>query len=342
MDNVLPAAKEYALDLFLPVREQAHNWLMLAYLSWSVFVLIDINGILSGLLEYMPVIYGAILSFLGIYATSAYLCNIYVPIYSGLSLFGQRQWDMRIMSSIHAVVVTVGGAVAFFDSDLHESPIETNSVVVKFVTSIFHGYSIFDSFLTIKYFDGNTPGGTAILIHHAMVVFISLFPLNTDKWGLPTSIYLMNEASTIFLNNIHFFKDLGIEKDGKLATYNSLTFAGVFFVFRIIGNTYIVVVLSLAGASAFGSTLELISCGGFAVAILALNLFWFYRIVHGALKVFRGPHDSLQTALTDELDLELGAKVSSDESDVNLENEHDGWDEPDDENDLLDEQNLHN
>eukprot|EP01134_Creolimax_fragrantissima_P000269 CFRG0269T1 len=342
MERFGSSTKDVLRDTFLPAQEQCHNWFALFFFLWTVFLTLDVDSMFSRISACMPIIYGSMLFFCMVYILSLHVCERLVPIYKGLGLFRQRQWDMRSMSTTHALIVSVGGAIAFSSSELRADPVFTTSNTLKLFTSVFHGYAVFDTFLTLKYFDANTPGGTGILVHHALVLFISVVPLNTEKWGMLTAIYLMNEASTIFLNNIHFFKDLNIDKASRMVVVNSITFATVFFVFRIIGNSYVVVKLWLAGLDSFDSTAELVCCWGFAIAILIINLFWFGKIVQGASKAIKGSDNGSaeeavddhhqQTGLSDGMDIELGLSDASDENP----HEHDGWGDEDDIKELMD------
>lgn len=134
------------------------------------------------------------------------LCQRYSPLlhpaYVKLSPMAQQHWNMRIMSTFHAVVVSLGGAVALTDPTLRENMLETWNPMIGPILCIFLGYCVLDTWMTLAYHDEALGGGFAIILHHAMVMSFALYPLNAHRFGMIAACYLLNEISTPFMNTV--------------------------------------------------------------------------------------------------------------------------------------------
>lgn len=111
------------------------------------------------------------------------------PMYSKLPPLHQQHWNMRLMSSLHAILVSFLAAMALIcDPNLHADLLQSWSPIVGFTVALFLGYCAVDTWLTLANHDKALGGGPAIIIHHAMVMMIALFPLGAQDFGMITGM----------------------------------------------------------------------------------------------------------------------------------------------------------
>lgn len=206
------------------------------------------------------------------------------PCYTDLPYIQKKNWNLRLLSCTHAIIVTVGGISAIVAGDL-DNMATSYSVLGTIYIAIFAGYCAADSYLTLKYWDVDN-GSYAIIIHHVLVLIISIYPIYTHAFTLIGVCYLVNEMSTPFMNLIQFFKDCKVPKDSPLVKLNSITFLVCFFVCRVLMNTYIMIRMLIFTEAFFqNSAFVYISGTIFMVTFWCLQVYWFVHIIRRAIKI---------------------------------------------------------
>lgn len=92
------------------------------------------------------------------------------------------------MSTVHAVIVSAIAGIALSDANVHVDLLESWSPMVGVGVSIFLGYCVLDSYLTLFYHDDELGGGLAIIIHHAMAIMLAMYPLSSKRFGMITGM----------------------------------------------------------------------------------------------------------------------------------------------------------
>ncbi len=107
--------------------------------------------------------------------------------------------------------------------------------------------------------------GLAIVIHHVLVIIISIYPLYAQMFTYISVCYLINELSTPFMNNIRFFKDCEIPKEDPIVKLNSILFVLLFFFCRVCVTIFVLIKLTFFTAGLYQVDLFVqISSVGFA------------------------------------------------------------------------------
>jgi hypothetical protein len=92
------------------------------------------------------------------------------------------------MSTVHAIIVSVIAAICLADPKVRVDLLESWAPLVGVGVSVFLGYCVLDTYLTLFYHDDELGGGVAIIIHHAMAIMLALYPLSAKSFAMITGM----------------------------------------------------------------------------------------------------------------------------------------------------------
>lgn len=197
-------------------------------------------------------------------------------------------WSSNIVSTVHATYITymaitaaISSGVYTNDSFYHGTPESTECCF------IFLGYISYDLVLIATYAK-EWPGTVAFMFHHGASILSYGHLLYVGYAHHMALAAITMEATTPFMNFRWFLDVSGARKTyPTLYMVNGLFSTVLWFLFRIIEPTatiYLFLYRQFGQLLALGpiATVVLTTCS--AVGYF-LQIFWFYKIVKGALKV---------------------------------------------------------
>ncbi|KAL8570034.1 hypothetical protein ACOMHN_036311 [Nucella lapillus] len=206
--------------------------------------------------------------------------------YDSLSEGLRLEWDTRVLSSVHAVVVSAISTYShFFDDDMHANLIWWDSPVVRAACSVVAGYLTFDLVIITIHF--KHLGQAGYYFHHAASVFAYYYAMCYAVMPFFANFRLLAEISTSFLNMRWFFLVMGTPKTSRRFLLNGVLLLVTFLLCRVLAIPAYwrhVHVASLHPAfSRLGHipVILVITC----VVLDTLNVYWFYKLLRGVLKV---------------------------------------------------------
>lgn len=221
----------------------------------------------------------------------SFVSPILFSCYKDLSAPLQRYWACSLTSTIHAVLVVYLAVAALLESpefyansgdrDLHFTTPASQQCF-----QVFLGYILSDTFFVLWY-RKRWPGTQATLVHHFTAIFTWVMLLGYGIGHTLGLVAMIAEFTTPFVNNRWFF-DKAEMKDGLAYLLNGLMMTFSWFVVRVLGFIWL-------GTVMFGWRHQIgllpIFHGATLVASyligLALQLFWFNKMVRGAIKTLR-------------------------------------------------------
>lgn len=224
--------------------------------------------------------------FVYLYVSPA-LSSMLVPAYRTLKRGDKVDWNSRVVSSIHAVVVTIGTFFCLLSEDVwYSDPYGGYSKPAELYSHIFIGYLFYDMLLVLGNKEIRTAGTIA---HHAIAIAaytLSIFHYITQFFA---TLWLFTEISTPFINNRVFLKLAGKETS-TLYLINGLmmaiTFVGSRAIFAPIFGGYYGFVLR--HKAIFPTWYTKVDFAISVVGMTSLNLYWSYLIIKGILKALSG------------------------------------------------------
>jgi len=209
------------------------------------------------------------------------LFESYKP-YSKLPHIEKAEWQTRIVSTLHAVIVfPIAVYVVCFEHEYRANPVfgKSDTAIIAFAMGV--GY-FFSDFVMVLFY--RIPPMTPIILHHVFAgwgFLIAVGPLAQGAWyGVAL---LLTEASTP-LNNTHWMLMKSGKEDTFWCTTVGKTFAISWFFFRILPFPYILYMVYL-----FWS--DLMHMKFYVQLVLGLNIAWlmFMNYVY----FFTGPFKEL-------------------------------------------------
>lgn len=220
------------------------------------------------------------------------LSDHFVPEYRNLSYAKQVEWNSRLNSSFHSVIVSSLSLYALcFDDTIAEDPVWGDSHLVKYNCAVVIGYMIYDCLLILVHY--KYMGEIFYFCHHGASVYAFWFVITYGVLPWFSNFRLLAEFSTPFVNQRWFLDVSGYPKKSKLFLINGIAMAAIFFLVRIfVMPQYWWKVYSIYGtepALRLGRIWHVLTSS--CVILDAINLYWMYRIYLGAKKVFKGSQD---------------------------------------------------
>ena len=216
----------------------------------------------------------------------------------------RRMFVTRITSYVHAVlcVVITGYGIAtapWFPDLIGAEALEgPNSAAEKVAMIHSTGYFLSDLaelYLTYRS-TGFLDGGGPMVLHHVLGIFGYVASLAYGRLGYLWCAFLFTELTTPLVNNLFFLTKAGLKKSA-LMQVNGWSLLISWLLVRIPLSPYLVygvvrlraTVLSFPPLCWAQMLFSLFAAG-------AMNYFWFYKIVNGALKSVKGealPEDGI-------------------------------------------------
>ncbi|KAM6905494.1 TLC domain-containing protein 4-B [Xenentodon cancila] len=212
------------------------------------------------------------------------------PGYRGLPLTKLTEWNSRLVSTVHALIVGLFCLyILWFDDAVNADPVWGDPNIVKLNVAITSGYLLYD--LVLLACNWRTMGDSFFVCHHLAALYAYGYVLTRGVLPYFANFRLISELSTPFVNQRWFFEALKYPRSHRLVVLNGVAMAVVFFLVRIaVMPSYWVSVFATFGTPDFerlglGPQVAWItSC----IALDILNTIWMYKIARGCYKVLTG------------------------------------------------------
>lgn len=196
------------------------------------------------------------------------------------------EWNSRVVSTIHSLVVgTLGLYILFFDESKAD-PLWGRSSLVEMNISIASGYLFSD--LIILLLNWKVIGDIGFILHHSTALYGYYVLLTNGTLSYIGNFRLLAELSSPFVNQRWFFEVLKYPKLCKANIINGILMAVVFFIVRVAAMPPLYYfVYSVYGTEPYvrlGPQVQyswIICCGVLDV----LNIMWMIKISKGCIKV---------------------------------------------------------
>lgn len=165
------------------------------------------------------------------YFVSSWFSAKISPGFNTLSPQKKIEWNSRVVSTIHSLVVgTLGLYILFFDESKAE-PLWGRSLIVELNISIATGYLISD--LVIMLLNWEVFGEFGYILHHVTAIYGFVLLLIFRTLEYIGNFRLLAELSSPFVNQRWFFEVLKYPKLCKINIINGILMTVVFFIVRI-------------------------------------------------------------------------------------------------------------
>ncbi|XP_023589241.1 transmembrane protein 56-like isoform X3 [Trichechus manatus latirostris] len=155
-----------------------------------------------------------------------------VSCFNDLSLEKKIDWNSRVVSTCHSLVVGVFSLyIFFFDEAAIADPLWGDSLLGNVNIAITTGYLISDLLLLILYW--RAIGDIVYAVHHCTVLYACCLVLKEGILAYIGNFRLIAELSTPFVNQLWFFKTLKYSKSSKAYIINGVLMTVMFFIVRI-------------------------------------------------------------------------------------------------------------
>jgi len=210
----------------------------------------------------------------------------------------ESEWRSRIVSILHAIILTIGSLLCFYDWRYlsHE---DAWSVITKdatttydgtfypvFFAAIFGGFLQYDICWILYHF--NTYADYSALLHHTLFLAVTHYNLTAKVFCRPFAWLSVAELSTPFLHIRWYYAVRGWKDDGMYVLVSSL-FAGTFLLTRVGGYTWGLWDLWVSGRDVWMTNTT--SGAFYVVAAIhvgyAMNLFWGWKVVKALERALR-------------------------------------------------------
>ncbi|XP_029804226.1 transmembrane protein 56-like isoform X4 [Suricata suricatta] len=209
------------------------------------------------------------------------------PGFNSLSSEKKIEWNSRVVSTCHSLVVGVFGLyIFFFDEALKADPLWGDSSVVKVNISIASGYLVSDLLILILYW--KVIGDKYFIIHHCTALFAYSIVLKEGVLGYIGNFRLLAELSSPFVNQRWFFEALKYPKFSKANVINGILMTVVFFIVRIVSMPpFYSFIYSVYGTEAYIRLGFFIQCSWISTCVVldVMNVMWMIKITKGCIKV---------------------------------------------------------
>uniref|UniRef100_A0A8C5QFP8 TLC domain-containing protein n=1 Tax=Leptobrachium leishanense TaxID=445787 RepID=A0A8C5QFP8_9ANUR len=209
--------------------------------------------------------------------------------YPQLSMAKQCDWDSRLVSNIHALIVgSFCLYILAYDDAVNTDPIWGDPFRVQINVAITCGYIVCDLILLARFW--KVMRDPYIVCHHLAVLYAYGFVLNRGCLPYFANFRLISEFSTPFVNQRWYFDTIGVPRSSWPVLLNGFGLAVTFFVVRIaVIPSYYSQVFATFGTEGFirlgigPQVAWIVSC----VILDILNVFWMYKIGRGFYRVLK-------------------------------------------------------
>ncbi|VDO05464.1 unnamed protein product [Rodentolepis nana] len=218
------------------------------------------------------------------------------PTYRALSKNKRMEWDSRIMSTIHATIVSILCVVSLVkETQLWADPFFAQGRLGVLALCISIGYFTCDLISMPIYYDRKN---MIIFTLHHLVATIAFYQILDYKVGLFFGVYrLTTELSTPFTNQRWFYRKVGYTLDRRRVAIVSLIFSIFFVITRNLmilpywGFVYLI--FNSEGHVQARARLPFLDISWFVSSLIldALNIYWAILVypigINAAVKLYR-------------------------------------------------------
>lgn len=209
------------------------------------------------------------------------------PGVHSLSFEKKIEWNSRIVSTCHSLVVGILGLYIFlFDEATIADPLWGYSAIGIMNIGIASGYLISDLLIIILYW--KVIGDKSFIIHHCAAIYAYFFVLVYGVLIYIANFRLLAELSSPFVNQRWFFETLKYPKFSKANVINGVLMTVVFFIVRIAAiPPFYGFMCSVYGTEPYLRLGFLIQFTWISTCVVldVLNVMWMIKISKGCIKV---------------------------------------------------------
>ncbi|KAM9689350.1 TLC domain-containing protein 4-like isoform 1-T2 [Trichechus inunguis] len=209
------------------------------------------------------------------------------PGFNRLNFEKKIEWNSRVVSTCHSLVVGVFSLyIFFFDEAAIADPLWGDPSLGSVNIAITSGYLISDLLLLVLYW--RAIGDKLFVIHHCTALYAYHFVLKDGVLVYIGNFRLIAELSSPFVNQRWFFETLKYPKFSKANVINGVLMTVVFFIVRIVViPPFYHFVCSVYGTEPYVRLGLLRQCSwiGSCVVLDIMNVMWMIKITRGCIKV---------------------------------------------------------
>ncbi|KAJ8404169.1 hypothetical protein AAFF_G00339420 [Aldrovandia affinis] len=181
----------------------------------------------------VTVVIGSFVGFQLLFSVASPLFSLaFTPGYSRLPPAKHTEWNSRLVSTVHALIVGLLCLyILWFDDAVNEDPVWGDPRLVKLNVAITCGYLLYDLVLLAR--NWGTMGDRFFVCHHLAALYAYGYVLTRGVLPYFANFRLISELSTPFVNQRWFFEALSYPRSERLVVVNGVAMAVVFFLVRI-------------------------------------------------------------------------------------------------------------
>lgn len=208
--------------------------------------------------------------------------------YTKLTDLQKVEWDNRGFSTFHAITVSTAAAYFLFISDFFDNhgPIGVvfcSSIMSQMTLGVSIGYFISDLAMILWFYPAL--GGEEYVLHHLLSIISMSLSLYSGHAHFYIYIVLFSEVTTPFVNLRWYLNVVGMKTSKAYAINGIFLFFG-WLIARVILFAYFFIHIYLH----YDQVREIFPIGYYCLFIVPpslamMNLFWFYKILRGLLRL---------------------------------------------------------
>ncbi|XP_031565407.1 TLC domain-containing protein 4-A-like [Actinia tenebrosa] len=251
-----------------------------------------ISLVLSDAKLYIITAIGSFISFSFITCFISPLISRYFKSYSSLSPSQKCDWETRIASNIHAIIVGfISLYCLFFDAATNANPIWNDAPLVRIGISITMGYITADFFIIL--YNYRLIGDNFMLVHHLMAMTAYIFVVIFGILPFFANFRQLAELSTVFVNQRWYYSVIGQPHTSRSFLANAWLMVISFFFARVIVIPYYYYRCYIAWDTPEREMLGVIAQTLWILTSLVLdvlNVYWMGKMIRGGIKILSKPH----------------------------------------------------
>ncbi|XP_055962564.1 TLC domain-containing protein 4 [Sorex fumeus] len=196
------------------------------------------------------------------------------------------EWNSRIVSTVHSLVVGILGLYILFFDKSKDDPLWGESPLVDVNISIASGYLFSD--LVILLLNWEVVGDVGFVLHHCTSLYAFIFLLTNGVLRYIGNYRLLAELSSPFVNQRWFFEALKYPKFSKANIINGVLMMVVFFIVRVAAMPpFYYYVYSVYGTEPYLKLGRVIQYSWISSCSIldVMNIMWMIKISKGCIKV---------------------------------------------------------
>lgn len=207
--------------------------------------------------------------------------------YNNLSIEKKIEWNSRVVSTCHSLLVGIFGLyLFFFDEASIADPLWGDPTYVNINIATASGYLISD--LLIILFNWKVIGDKFFILHHCAALGAYYFVLKYGVIAYIANFRLLAELSSPFVNQRWFFETLKYPKFSKVNVINGILMTVVFFIVRIMAMPpmyfYVYSVYGTEPYIRLGFEVQFAWISA-CIILDVMNIMWMIKIMKGCIKV---------------------------------------------------------